>query len=274
MHPPDCGHVLEGGRPVGDGEEDLPDHPAEEHKVQAGRDAGQDDEAQREVRAHRRHPDRVEGVLQLHPPLAHVKDEEAEAADHDRGEVLPVGTQARRLAAPTVVDEVLAGKHEPEAHQAGVEDALLDVVEQVDPGHVEGEGEVLEGQVEEGQGGAEPEEHLLQEAGLAGQLADPSPVPDHLADDDGKEDGLEAHPDLGEAAVLVDGHQPEVGELSEVVDVPGHVLVVEVDVGKAEVEEVVVVVEGAEVEEGKDGAVVQVAGDLLFLICIKSDSIF
>ena len=66
---------------------------AEKDKVEAGRDAGQDDEAQGEVGAQLRHPDGVEGVLQLHAPLTHVKDEEAEAAEQNHGQVLPVGRE-------------------------------------------------------------------------------------------------------------------------------------------------------------------------------------
>jgi hypothetical protein len=41
--------VLEACRPVGDGEEDLPDHVAEEDEVEASRDAREDDEAQRKI---------------------------------------------------------------------------------------------------------------------------------------------------------------------------------------------------------------------------------
>ena len=110
---------------------------------------------------------------------------------------------------------MLPGKDEPEDEQVGVEDALLDIVEEVDPGHVVGEGEELERQVEEGEGEAEGEEALLQQVGAAGQQADAAPEPPQLRQDDGEEDGLERDPDLGEAAVLVDGDQPDVHQLAE-----------------------------------------------------------
>ena len=63
VEPPDPGHVLEAGSPVGDGEEDLPDHVAEEDEVEAGRDARKDDEAERKVGSDVSHPDWVEWVL-------------------------------------------------------------------------------------------------------------------------------------------------------------------------------------------------------------------
>ena len=76
----------------------LADSVAEEDKVEAGRDAGKDDEAEGEVGAQLCHPDGVEGVLQLDAPLAHVEDEEAEAAEQDNGQVAPVGRQSVRLS--------------------------------------------------------------------------------------------------------------------------------------------------------------------------------
>jgi hypothetical protein len=76
----------------------LADPVAEKDKIQSGRDAGKNDEPQREIGAQLRHPDGVEGVLQLDAPLAHVEDEEAEAAEQDHGEVAPIGGQPVRLA--------------------------------------------------------------------------------------------------------------------------------------------------------------------------------
>ena len=39
---------------------------------------------------------------------------------------------------------------------------------------------------------------------------DPSPEPDDLDQNDWEEYGLEGQPDLGEAAILVDGSQPNI----------------------------------------------------------------
>ena len=87
-------HALEGGRPVRDVVEHLPDEVAQEHKVQARRDPSHDDEAEGEVGPQLRYPDGEEGVLELDPPLAHVEDKEAEAPEQDDGQVLPVGRDA------------------------------------------------------------------------------------------------------------------------------------------------------------------------------------
>ena len=57
VEPSDPGHVLEACRPVGDSEEDLPDHVAEEDEVEARRDAGKDDEAQSKVGSDVGYPD-------------------------------------------------------------------------------------------------------------------------------------------------------------------------------------------------------------------------
>ncbi len=76
----------------------LADPVAEKDKVESGGDAGENDEPQREIGAQFRDPDGVEGVLQLDAPLAHVEDEEAEAAEQNHWEVAPIGGQAVRLA--------------------------------------------------------------------------------------------------------------------------------------------------------------------------------
>ena len=110
---------------------------------------------------------------------------------------------------------MLAGKDEPEDQQVGIEDALLDVVEQVDPGHVVGQREVLQGQVEKGEGEAQGQQGLLQQVGAPGQQADPAPEPPELHQDNREEDGLQGDPDFGEAAVLVDGHQPDIDQLAQ-----------------------------------------------------------
>jgi hypothetical protein len=52
---------------------------AEKDKIQAGGYTGQDNETKGQVRSQLSHPDGVEWVLELDPPLTHVKDEEAEA---------------------------------------------------------------------------------------------------------------------------------------------------------------------------------------------------
>jgi hypothetical protein len=91
---------------------------------------------------------------------------------------------------------MLSGKNQPEDQQVGVEDPLLDIIKEVDPRHVEGEGEILHRQVEEGEG--EPQRHqaLLQQVGAARQQPDAAPEPPELRQDDGEEDGLERDPDL------------------------------------------------------------------------------
>ncbi len=76
----------------------LADPVAEKDKVQSGRDAGENDEPEGEISSQFRHPDGVEGVLQLDAPLAHVEDEEAEAAEQNHGEVAPIGGQTVCLA--------------------------------------------------------------------------------------------------------------------------------------------------------------------------------
>ncbi len=89
------------------------------------------------------------------------------------------------------------GKDEPEDEQVGVEDPLLDIIKEVNPRHVEGEGEVLHRQVKKGE--SEPQRHqaLLQQVGAARQQPDAAPEPPELRQDDGEEDGLERDPDLG-----------------------------------------------------------------------------
>ncbi len=76
----------------------LADPVAEKDKVESGRDASENDEPKGEIGAQLRHPDGVEGVLQLDAPLAHVEDEEAETAEQNHGEVAPIGGQTVRLA--------------------------------------------------------------------------------------------------------------------------------------------------------------------------------
>ncbi len=92
---------------------------------------------------------------------------------------------------------MLPGKNQPEDEQVGIEDPLLDIIEEVNPRHVEGESEVLHRQVKEGE--CEPQRHqaLLQQVGAARQQPDAAPEPPELRQDDGEEDGLERDPDLG-----------------------------------------------------------------------------
>ena len=134
---------------LGDAHEDSINHVAEEEEEESRADPGEDDEAEGEVGADVGAPDGVEGVLQLDAALAHVEDEEAGAAEEDDGQLAPVGDEAVLLARarPGGVDAVLAGEDHPEGHQGGVENALLDVVEEGEPGHVEAQREVLQGQV-------------------------------------------------------------------------------------------------------------------------------
>lgn len=72
---------------------------------------------------------------------------------------------------------VITGEHEPEDHERRVEDSLLDVVEEVHPGQVEGKGEVLHRKVEEGERAAEREEHFLQQGRVSRKLVDSAPEP-------------------------------------------------------------------------------------------------
>lgn len=114
-----------------------------------------------------------------------------------------------------VTDEMFTGKDQPEDEQVGIEDALLDIVEEVDPGHVVSQGEVLQGQIEEGERQAQGQEALLQQVRAARQQPDPAPEPPDLHQDDREEDRLQRDPDLGEAAVLVDGDEPDVDKFAK-----------------------------------------------------------
>ena len=105
---------------------------------------------------------------------------------------------------------MLSGKYQPEDEKVGVEDSLLNVIEEVDPGHLIEESAVLQGQVEEGESHSQREEHLLQETRRSGQHRDAPPEPDQLGDDHREEDRLHRDPDLGKAAILVDGDKPEI----------------------------------------------------------------
>ena len=143
--------------------------------------------------------------------LAHVEDEEAERAEENDSQLLPISKDPVLLAGGAVlVDHVLAGEDHPKDHQRRVEDALLHVVEQVHPGSVHSQGQVLHGKVEEGQGTAESQQGLFKQGWVSWELVNSSPEPNDLEEDDRKEDGLERQPDLGEAAVLVDRSQPDV----------------------------------------------------------------
>ena len=181
-----------------------------------------------------------------------------EAAEQNNSQVLPVTQQTLgRLPVTSLTDQMFPGEDEPEHEEVGVEDSLLDVIEEVDPGHLIEEGAVLQGQVEEGEGEAQGEQHLLQEGGRSGQHGDSPPEPDQLGHDDGEEDGLRCDPDLREASVLVDGDQPEIHQFTEaLIDVDGIVLSVEIDRGQSYVEEVIVVVESSQVKQGQHGTVV------------------
>lgn len=86
-----CNSLLHGKDPH------LPDHVAEEAEVETGAHARQDDEGQRQVGAHVRHPDGVEGVAELNASLAHVEHKQAHAATQHRRKVAPVGAQTVAL---------------------------------------------------------------------------------------------------------------------------------------------------------------------------------
>ena len=141
----------EAGGSTGDGGEHLPDHVAEEEEVETGGDPGQDDEAESEVGAEVCDPDGEERILKLYSSLTHIEHKQTEAAKEDHGEVLPVSNQAmRRLSITPLANKMLSGKYQPEDEKVGVEDSLLNVIEEVDPGHLIEESAVLQGQVEEG----------------------------------------------------------------------------------------------------------------------------
>ena len=95
-------------------------------------------EVQGQVGAEVRDSDGVEGVLQLDPHLVHVEHAQADTPKQNQGQVPPIPNQALRLGLPNIdiPDEVPPGEDEPEHQQVGVEQPLLDVIEQVDPGHL------------------------------------------------------------------------------------------------------------------------------------------
>lgn len=72
----------------------LPDHVGEEAEVKASTDSSQHDESKGQVGANGGDPDGIEGVAQLHPPLTHVKDEEAQAAPQHGTQVTPIHSDA------------------------------------------------------------------------------------------------------------------------------------------------------------------------------------
>ena len=91
-----------------------------------------------------------------------------------------------------------------------VELYLFDIIEQIHPRNIKGQGEVLHWQVEESQRTSQRQKCLFQQRRISRQLMNPSPEPDDLDQNDWEEDGLEGQPDLGEAAILVDGSQPNI----------------------------------------------------------------
>ena len=81
---------------------------------------------------------------------------QTETSKQDNCKVLPVSNESvGGLALPPLPDEVLAGEDEPEHEKVGLEHALLDVIEQVDPGHVVSQGEILEREIEERESGSQ-----------------------------------------------------------------------------------------------------------------------
>ena len=91
-----------------------------------------------------------------------------------------------------------------------VELYLFDIIEQIHPRNIKGQGEVLHWQVEESQRTSQRQKCLLQQGRISWQLMNPSPEPDDLDQNDWEEDGLEGQPDLGETSILVDGSQPNI----------------------------------------------------------------
>ena len=108
------------------------------------RNAGQNDEPKGQIRSEFCDPDGVERILQLDATLAHVKHKQTNAAKQDNGQIFPIGQQAVRLSHSVVTDQVLAGKYQPENGQVRVENSLLYVIEQVEPGHLVGQCQVFQ----------------------------------------------------------------------------------------------------------------------------------
>ena len=98
MKPSYLRHALKGSWPVGNVVKHFPDEVAQEHKVEARRDAGQDDEAEGQVGAQLCHPDWEEWVLQLDSALTHVEHKQAETAEEDDRQVLPVRRKSIRFS--------------------------------------------------------------------------------------------------------------------------------------------------------------------------------
>ena len=87
---------------------------------------------------------------------------------------------------------------------------LFDIIEQIHPRNIKGQGKVLHWQVQESQGTSQSQKCLLQQGRISWQLMNPSPEPDDLDQNDWEEDGLEGQPDLGETTILMDGSQPNI----------------------------------------------------------------
>ena len=85
----------------------------------------QNDETESQISSQIGCPDREERISQLHAPLAHVKDKQAQTSEQNDGQFFPVCNQPGFLSGGTVlVDHVLAGEDQPEHHQCGVKDPL------------------------------------------------------------------------------------------------------------------------------------------------------
>lgn len=98
-----------------------------------------------------------------------------------------------------------------------MEDALANVAEEGHELDVQGEGQVLHGHVQLGDSEAQGDQGPLQEVRLPAELAEAAAVPEKGGQGDDGEEELQGEPDLGETAVLVDGHHPQVAEEAEVV---------------------------------------------------------
>ena len=124
VDPTHLGHGRNGALFLRNGAEHLVDQDTKVEEVDAGRDTGKNDEAQGQIGPQVGGPNGGKGVAQLNAAFTKVKDEEAKTADHDEGQVFPIAQQAIALTVRViVVDQVFAGKDEPEGHQSRIKDA-------------------------------------------------------------------------------------------------------------------------------------------------------
>lgn len=175
------------------------------------------------IRAKLRNPNGIKRIPQLNSSLAHIKDEQGNAASDDGTQMFPVNFQGVPLTR-FLNQHVLTGKHQPERAENSVENSLTDVTQQKHKLHLEEEREVFEGDlkmnfvifpnfiikickiltIQESQSSSQINQHVLQQNWLSGQQMNAMPEPHHNCNDEREEDGFQADPNFSEATILVD----------------------------------------------------------------------